>query len=104
MIDVTRGAGGEVVVRIDGTFDSQAASRISGWLRELPSAAPVVLDFSRVREFHDLGVAAMASQLAGRGPIEVLGLGRHQQRLLRYFGVDLGAIGVSRRRDEEALG
>lgn len=104
MMDVTRGSGGELLIRIDGTFDRQAASRLSGWLGEVPPEAPVVLDFSRVREFHDFGVAAMASQLAGRAPVQVVGLGRHQHRLLRYFGVDLGALPVSLMGDEEALG
>jgi hypothetical protein len=104
MIDVTRGTGGELVIRIDGTFDRQAASRLSGWLVEVTAGAPVVLDFSRVREFHDFGVAALANGLGGRASVQVLGLGRHQQRLLRYFGVDLDALGLPMRGDEEALG
>ena len=103
-MDVTRSARGEIVIRIDGTFDRIAASRLSGWLGEVPGDAQVVIDFSRVNDFQDFGVAALASQLAGRGPVQVLGLGRHQHRLLRYFGVDLGALPVSMRGDEEALG
>jgi len=35
-MDVTRGPGGEVVIRIDGPFDAKAASRLAGWLREVP--------------------------------------------------------------------
>lgn len=103
-MDVTRGARGEFVIRVDGTFDRQAAARLSGWLGEVPASAPVVLDFSRVREFHDFGVATVAGQLTGRGAVEVRGLGRHQERLLRYFGVDLAPLGVAIRGDEEALG
>lgn len=104
MMDVTRGSHGELVIRIDGTFDRQAAIRLSGWLGEVPRNAPVVLDFSRVREFHDFGLAAMAGPLAGLGGVQVLGLGWHQQRLLRYFGVDLSKLSVPLRGDEEALG
>jgi hypothetical protein len=104
VMDVTHGARGEVVIRIDGTFDRTTASRLSGWLGEVPIDAQVVLDFSLVKEFEDFGVAAFASQLAGRGPVQVLGLGRHQQRLLRYFGVDLGARPTALRGDDEALG
>lgn len=32
MMDVTRGAHGEVEIRIEGTFDAKAASRLAGWL------------------------------------------------------------------------
>ena len=104
MMDVTRGTCGELVIRIDGTFDRQAASRLNGWLGEVPRDAPVVLDFSRVREFQDFGLAAVAGSLAGLGGVQVLGLGRHQQRLLRYFGVDLAKLGFPLHGDEEALG
>jgi hypothetical protein len=104
MMDVTRSSAGEVVIRLDGIFDRQAAARLSGWLAEVPAGAQVVLDFHGVREFHDFGVAAMASQLAARGPVHVRGLGRHQERLLRYFGVDLRPLPVTMRGDEEALG
>ncbi|WP_242392902.1 STAS domain-containing protein [Anaeromyxobacter oryzisoli] len=103
-MDVTRGAAGELVIRIDGTFDRQAASRLNGWLGEVPRDAPVVLDFSRVRELQDLGLAAVAGALAGLGGVQVLGLGWHQQRLLRYFGVDMSKLGAGLRGDEEVLG
>jgi hypothetical protein len=104
MMDVTRGARGEVVIHVDGTFDRQAASRLSSWLGELSPATPVLLDFSRVREFQDLGLAAMAARLTGRGDVHVVGLGRHQERLLRYFGVDATAIGLRRGDEEKARG
>jgi hypothetical protein len=104
MMDVTRGARGELVIRIDGTFDHQAATRLSGWLGEVPRNADVVLDFSMVREFHDFGLAAMAGPIAGLCGVQVLGLGRHQQRLLRYFGVDLSKLSVPLQGDTEALG
>jgi hypothetical protein len=100
MMDVTRGVRGELVIRVEGVFDRQAASRLSGWLGEIPVSAPLVLDFSGVREVQDLGVAAMAGQLCGRDAVEVVGLGRHQQRLLRYLGVTLAPPAD----DEEALG
>jgi hypothetical protein len=89
MMDVSRGTQGEVVVRIDGTFDAKAGARLAGWLVEVPRASPLVLDFSHVRACDDLGLAAVANDLAGREGLQVLGLTRHHERMLRYFGVDL---------------
>jgi hypothetical protein len=88
-MDVTRGARGEVVVRVDGTFDAKAASRLSGWLAEIPVDAALVVDFAAVRECQDLGLAAVARDLAAREGLAVRGLTRHQERMLRYLGVDL---------------
>jgi hypothetical protein len=88
-MDVTHGARGEVVIRIDGTFDAKAASRLSGWLAEVPAGGPLVIDFREVRECQDFGLARVAPDLAAREHLVVRGLTRHQERMLRYFGVDL---------------
>jgi hypothetical protein len=103
MMDVTRGTAGEIVIRIDGTFDRQAATRLTGWLGEVPRGSSLVVDFSRVRDLQDFGLAAAAQKLATYGPVQVVGLGRHQQRLLRYFGVAM-APGQPLGGDEEARG
>jgi anti-anti-sigma regulatory factor len=89
MMDVTRGSQGEVVIRIDGRFDAKDASRLSGWLVEVPRDDALVLDFTQVRECEDFGLAQLASDLASRGHLLVRGLTRHQERMLRYLGVDL---------------
>jgi hypothetical protein len=47
---------------------------------------PLVVDFSRVRTFVDLAVDALTLALQGR-KVELTGLGRHQQRMFRYFGL-----------------
>jgi anti-anti-sigma regulatory factor len=85
--------GGEILIQLEGTFDAVAAWNLRRHLGALPPDATVVLDFSQVREFYDLGVAVMASSLAQReGPrVIVRGMCQHQHRLLRYFGVDLDA-------------
>jgi hypothetical protein len=52
------------------------------------------LDVSRVRDLHDQALARLALALTRRsGAVRValLGLRRHQRRLLRYLGVDAGA-------------
>ena len=85
---------GELLIRLDGVFDAATAWNVRGRLAALPHDVTVVLDFSQVRDFYDLGVAVMASCLAGReGPrVVVRGLNQHQHRMFRYFGVDLDAL------------
>lgn len=105
MMDVTRGAHGEVVIRLDGTFDAGAANRLSGWLVEVPSEDPLVLDFSRVRTCEVFGLASVARDLAAREHLVVRGLTRHHERMLRYFGVTIDALPVEvGDRDDRDLG
>ena len=89
MMDVMRGAQGEVVIRIDGTFDAKAASRLAGWLLEGPQDDVLILDFTQVRACEDFGLASVADDLGARGHLVVRGLTRHQERMLRYLGVEL---------------
>jgi hypothetical protein len=96
MMDVTRGARGEVVIRVAGTFDSTEAGRLAGWLREVPAHEPLVVDFGGVGHVHDFGLAAIAEELAGRDGVTVRGLSRHQEKLLRYFGVEVRVPAASR--------
>jgi hypothetical protein len=88
MMDVTRGARGEFVIRIEGRFDTDAAGRLAGWLREIPGHEPVVLEFGH--ECLDVGLAAVARDLAAREALVVRGLSLHQEKILRYLGVELG--------------
>lgn len=89
MMDVTRGVNGEVVIRMDGAFDAKAASRLAGWLVEVPREDVLVLDFTQVRSCEDFGLASVADDLGARGHLVVRGLTRHQERMLRYLGVEL---------------
>ncbi|HEY6001625.1 MAG TPA: STAS domain-containing protein [Anaeromyxobacter sp.] len=89
MMDVTRGTNGEIVIRIDGTFDAKDASRLAGWLVEVSHDDALVLDFTQVRACEDFGLARLAPDLATRDRIQVRGLTRHQERMLRYLGVDV---------------
>lgn len=88
MMDVTSGPRGEVVIHIEGVFDTDAAQRLGAWMREVPVQQPVVLEFGG-RDCLDVGLAAVAGELAARERLVVLGLSRHQQRLLGYLGVSL---------------
>jgi anti-anti-sigma regulatory factor len=89
MMDVTRGAHGELVIHIDGDFDATAATRLSGWLVEVPDDDPLVIDFTRVRRCEPVGLAAVAGRLAAHERLQVRGLTRHDERMLRYLGVPL---------------
>ncbi len=91
MMDVKRGDQGEVFIQVGGTFDRNAAARLSRWVGDLPNATPLVIDFSRVDDLQDVGVAAVAPQLASHSGVALRGLGRHHLRLLRYCGLELPA-------------
>ena len=73
------------VLRLDGTLDGDTALAVTRALRELPSV-PLTVDFSRVRTFVDLSVEALTRALRDR-PVSLTGLGRHQARMFRYFGL-----------------
>ena len=78
---------------ISGPFDPLAASRLRARLEELPSGSHAVIDFARATEVSDLALAVLASTLAARPSRGVVlrGLARHQERLLRYLGIDASA-------------
>lgn len=74
-----------LVLRLEGTLDGRTAHAVTQALRELP-ALPLTVDFSRVRTFVDLSVDALTRALRDR-PVSLTGLGRHQARMFRYFGL-----------------
>jgi len=90
----TRQPDGVILIRLDGVFDVVAAWGVRGRLGSCAPGESVVLDFSQVRAFEDLGVAVLASGLAARPGqgVALRGLRQHQHRMFRYFGVDLDAL------------
>jgi anti-anti-sigma regulatory factor len=86
---------GRTVIRLSGVFDSESACELSDRLAR-EHEDDVVLDFSLVREFADLGVAALARGLADHGrTLSLRGLRQHQLRVMRYFGIDVDALGAN---------
>jgi hypothetical protein len=84
--------GERTIFRVSGVFDRTSAAELRAQV-DAERAQDVVLDFSLVREFADLGVAALASGLVdGARPLRLRGLRHHQLLLFRYFGVDVEAI------------
>lgn len=78
-----------LLLRMDGVLDVPAAQRLAHAIGAA-DGRPVRVDLTRVREFHDLGVALLARALAGRADVQVSGLRQHHLRLLRYLGIDAG--------------
>jgi anti-anti-sigma regulatory factor len=74
-----------LVLRLAGTLDGRTARAVTQALRELPPL-PLTVDFSHVRTFVDLSVDALTRALRDR-PVILTGLGRHQARMFRYFGL-----------------
>ncbi len=77
----------DVVLRLEGTFDSKSAAALREVIDGL-AGHPVVLDFTRVALFQDLAVPILARGLTHL-PVRLVGLSRHPERLFRYFGVGL---------------
>lgn len=89
-----------LVIRMDGTFDAAAAAEIQETIAEAPQGSEIYVDLSQVRDFHDRAVASLAEAVKRTPhPISVRGLRQHQYRMLRYLGVDAGALdpGLGRR-------
>ncbi len=82
-------AGPKAVIRMGGTFDLPAARLLENSLKRMTTRDRIRVDFSGVRTFNDFAVAVLAQAVKSRGAggVRVLGLGLHQVRLLRYFGV-----------------
>jgi hypothetical protein len=78
------------VIRLEGVFDVPAAKRLAATLDD-EGFGEVRIDMTRVREFHDFGVALLAQTIAGRrSPTAVVGLHEHHLRLLKYLGIETG--------------
>ena len=80
--------GATALYRVSGRFEGACAWQLCGRLEQEPLHT-VVVDFSRVSEFVDYGIAVLATaMLALDKQLELRGLRQHQERLFRYFGVD----------------
>jgi anti-anti-sigma regulatory factor len=84
--------GERVVFRLGGVFD-----RASAWVLreklEAEGASEVLLDFSGVRDFSDLGMAVLAHGVTSQGRRVVFrGLRQHHLRIFRYCGVHVDEV------------
>ncbi len=94
------------VMRLTSNFDRDSALQLRDALRQTEGA--VLLDFSLVHDFDDLGVATLARVLIeskDRRRIRVCGLRQHQLRLFRYIGIDVDELaGASQASDTSTAG
>jgi hypothetical protein len=84
-----QGLSDPLVLRLTGTFDIHEAERIRAMLTVHPGGAVVTLDFSAVREVHDLALATLFTALTASDVdhVEIRGLCNHHYTLLRYLGM-----------------
>ena len=94
-----------VLVSFDDTFDTSQAWRLSEILSEVPAGTRVMLDFTQVREFHDVAFAKLAQELRrAKEPdrqieVSARGLCQHQLRILKYLGFT--GQGIEERAEED---
>ncbi len=84
---------GTYSIECEGVFDLQAALGLEHALGLVAEGRRVEVDLSRVREFHDAGLAILGRAIQRAGAthhLDVRGLTDRHRRLLRYLGVDLG--------------
>jgi anti-anti-sigma regulatory factor len=82
------------VISLEGVFDIPAARFVEHSVKRLSAGDKVRIDFTRVRDFRDYGIAVLAQVLSKQDGIVVKmeGLRTHHVRLLRYFGIDSDAF------------
>ena len=87
--------GGRRVLRVLGTFDGEAARDLLHRIRSEPER-DLVIDVALVRDFDEVGVAALARLVEGSKDyrIALRGLSAHQMRILRYLGTGLSTVGA----------
>jgi len=86
-------------LQLDGVFDLSAAMQMADALAWVKPGGEVEVDLTRVREFHDAGLAVLAQTIQraeGTLRFNVRGLRTRQHRLLRYLGLDLDAVEAAR--------
>lgn len=80
-------------IHLSGSFDGVAARRLEAQLALAEPGTRLRVDLTKIRDFHDFGIAVLAQALSRcRARVTLLGLRQHQVRVLRYFGVDTAPL------------
>ncbi len=82
----------DLLYRLERRFGPAEARALGERLAAAVPGSRLTLDFSDVREFEDVAVGALAQALttSSRAAVAIHGLSLHQQRMLKYLGVDVG--------------
>lgn len=76
-----------LTVEVGRVFDVPEAWLIRDTIARAPKATRIALDFRRTAELHDFALAVLVETFAKeQDRIELRGLGRHHQSLLRLLG------------------
>jgi anti-anti-sigma regulatory factor len=93
--DKREDATGAIVLSLSGALNTAAADALLSAVTQVPDPVAVVLDLSRVHEFHDSAMGILARQLVSRaGPVAFRGLRHHQERVLNYLGMKADESGL----------
>ena len=94
MSDRTEPRGARTLVHVEGDVDAMVARQLRAMVTRCSPGSRLVLDFSHAHEVADYGLGLLARALVDAPPtsIALRGLSRHQERVLRYFGVDAAAV------------
>ena len=77
------------MIHLDGVFDGIAARKLETALAQAQPGTSLQVDVTKVREFHDLALAVLATAVRRcSARVALSGLRQHQLRMLRYFGLD----------------
>jgi STAS domain len=82
----------QTLVHVEGVVDAIVARQLGVMVAQCRPGSRLVLDFSHARAVPDTGLALLARALV-KSPernIALRGLSHHQERLLRYLGVERG--------------
>lgn len=71
--------------RLEGILDREGSSILRDQVLATP--ADVAIDFAQLRAMPDSALGILASGLADRRNVKLVGLPRHAERILRAFGV-----------------
>lgn len=83
-------ADGELAIEVGPVFLSDDARAVCELLELLSPGTRATIDFARVRDCHDVALSLLAREIASGGARVMLrGTSQHQQRLLRYLGVEV---------------
>ncbi len=88
---------GTLHIRFTGDFGGSEAECLYEVVLSCAPLRELVLDFTEVTHFQDVAFVPLARTLSCQGGTKVTlhGLTRHQSRMLRYFGFEIGANALS---------